>query len=508
MSRRPSGVPGPSIRWAPKAVTSDAEDAIFLASAYGLTPDPWQADILEGWLGRRRDGKWAAGRCGLAVPRQNGKNAAIEVRELWGMVVLGEKILHTAHEVKTARKAFKRLLSFFDADLGAPAELAAMVTEIRKTNGQEAIFLSNGGSVEIVARSKGSGRGYTVDVLILDEAQAMVDDELEAIRSAVSSAPLGNPQVIYTGTPPNREKGQAGEVWLRVRTGANKDPRLCWIEYGAPDGPLPDLDDRVLLFATNPALELQHANGAYGLQMDVVTDERHELSPEGYARERLGWWGDPLTKNRGVISLKDWATCRIPDPGPPTRAQVVVDVAPDLDSAAIGLAAAGPLDRVLVLEHHDTGTGWVLEQLLTLLDNVEAIEVALTPTAALFAPDLDRRDVTYVQLSNAEVGRGCTSFQEWVKAARVVHIGQPELDAAVQNARTRYVGDTQHWDRRNRAIDHTPLVATSVAAQRWVMHTARPKTPPPSPVRVGETKTKTPAGRGRARGGDVATVGF
>ena len=38
-------------------------------------------------------------------------------------------------------------------------------------------------------------------VLVLDEAQHLDDDELEAIRSAVSSAPLGNPQVIYTGTP-------------------------------------------------------------------------------------------------------------------------------------------------------------------------------------------------------------------------------------------------------------------------------------------------------------------
>lgn len=500
MSRRPATVPGPSVRWVPKAVDTDAEDAIFLASAYGLTPDQWQADIIHGWLGRRRDGKWAAGRCGLAVPRQNGKNAAIEVRELWGMVVLGEKILHTAHEVKTARKAFKRLLSFFDVDLGAPPELAAMVTEIRKTNGQEAIFLNNGGSVEIVARSKGSGRGYTVDVLILDEAQALVDDELEAIRSAVSAAPLGNPQVIYTGTPPNREKGQAGEVWVRVRSGANKDPRLCWIEYGAADGPLPDLDDRGLLFAANPALELKHANGAYGLQMDVVIDERHELSPEGYARERLGWWGDPLTKNRGVISVKDWATCRIPDPGPPTRAEIVIDVAPDLDSAAIGLASAGPLDRVLVLEQHDTGTAWVVEQLVVLLNNVEAIEVALTPTAALFAPDLDRREIEYKQLTNSEVGRGCTAFQEWVKAKRVVHIGQAELDAAVQNARTRFVGDTQHWDRRNQSIDHTPLVATSVAAQRWAMHTAVPKKPPPPPVRA------TPPARRRSH--DIATAGF
>src|SRR5690606_13726157 len=105
------------------------------------------------------------------------------------MVILGEKFLHTAHEVKTARKAFKRILTFFDARLGAPAELADMVTEIGKTNGQEAIFLNNGGSIEFVSRSKGSGRRFTVDVLVLDVAQHLEDEELEAIRPAVSSAP-------------------------------------------------------------------------------------------------------------------------------------------------------------------------------------------------------------------------------------------------------------------------------------------------------------------------------
>jgi hypothetical protein len=65
------------------------------------------------------------------VPRQNGKNALIEVRELFGMVGRGEKFLHTAHEVKTARKAFKRLQHFFGTKPDDPGakfpELNALV---------------------------------------------------------------------------------------------------------------------------------------------------------------------------------------------------------------------------------------------------------------------------------------------------------------------------------------------------------------------------------------------
>src|SRR5690606_29952691 len=123
-----------------RAHANDADDAIFLASQYGLTPDPWQEHVLREWLARRaEDDKWAHSRCGLSVPRQNGKNALLEIRELFGIVELGERFLHTAHEVKTARKAFLRLASFFDNEKKYP-ELAGLVKEIRRTNGQEAIL--------------------------------------------------------------------------------------------------------------------------------------------------------------------------------------------------------------------------------------------------------------------------------------------------------------------------------------------------------------------------------
>jgi hypothetical protein len=130
----------------------------------------------------------------VRVPRQNGKNGVLEMRELFGMVGRGEKILHTAHQVKTAQKHFRRLKHFFGKKADDPTakfpELNALVTEIRNVNGQEAIFLSNGGSVEIVARSQGSGRGFTVDVIVCDEAQDMSDDDQEALLSTSSASPL------------------------------------------------------------------------------------------------------------------------------------------------------------------------------------------------------------------------------------------------------------------------------------------------------------------------------
>ena len=102
----------PRVHVAPHAATSDADLAAAFAAAYGLEPDEWQRNVLEDWLGLKA-GKWTSLTCGISVPRQNGKNALLEIRELYGMVALGEKILHTAHEVKTAQKHFRRLKYFF-----------------------------------------------------------------------------------------------------------------------------------------------------------------------------------------------------------------------------------------------------------------------------------------------------------------------------------------------------------------------------------------------------------
>lgn len=166
------------------AIDSLGDLAVSLAADYKLVPDPWQAWVLDNWLATM-GGTWANLTCGLAVPRQNGKNAAIEIRELFGVIGRGERILHTAHEVKTAQKHFRRLKRFFGQKTNDPAakfpELNALVENVRNVNGQEAIFLKNGGSIEIAARSKGSGRGFTVDVLVMDEAQQLTDEALEAL---------------------------------------------------------------------------------------------------------------------------------------------------------------------------------------------------------------------------------------------------------------------------------------------------------------------------------------
>src|SRR5699024_2322086 len=304
-----------------------AEDVAGLSKAYGLTPDEWQYTVLEAWLGETEDGLFAASRCGLAVPRQNGKNGILEMVELYKMCILNRQILHTAHEVKTQRKAFVRLCGFFENKRQYP-ELAAMVKEIRRTNGQEAIVLKDGGSIEFVARSKRSARGFTVDDLVLDEAQELTEDQFAALLPTISAAKSGDPQTIMTGTPPPIFDEEL--AFCRMREAGNKgeDPNLAWIEWSDNRNPYEfDVKNIDHAYKTNPALGIR-------ISERTVLDEAESMSAEMYARERLGRWAD-VDLSAGVFPEGLFDTLADKESHPGKQLYFAVDVSPTRDSASI-----------------------------------------------------------------------------------------------------------------------------------------------------------------------------
>jgi hypothetical protein len=105
------GAERPRILWLPEHVSSAGPEAVELARMAGLVLDPWEEFVLVNALNERPDGKWAAFEVGLNAPRQNGKNAIVEARELAGLFLLGERlIVHSAHQLDTSLEALERLL--------------------------------------------------------------------------------------------------------------------------------------------------------------------------------------------------------------------------------------------------------------------------------------------------------------------------------------------------------------------------------------------------------------
>ncbi|WP_370625578.1 hypothetical protein [Corynebacterium sp. TAE3-ERU2] len=439
--------------------TFDGEDYVDLAAAFGLIADEWQEGIVTGVCARGVDGRLTAKRVGISIPRQNGKNGALEIIELGQMVLEGRKVLHSAHEVKTGRKAFRRLAAFFEDR----PELSRMVKEIRRVNGQESIELSNGGSCEFIARSKSSGRGYSVDTLVLDEAQQLSDEALEALMPTIASGPAGMPQIIMLGTPPE-PTDISGEVFRRTHDEAHTKPAsdLWWCEFSVlvdPEGPEIDADDVDLWYQANPALGGR-------LEIETVMSERAVMADASFRRERLGMWEQERTAR--VLPLEDWKACADPnlaDSGEPVV--FAVDISPQRDQASIaaaGLTTDG-LPWVDVVEHRRGAVDWVVPRLKAILETQEARAVmidVLSPAGSLIDP-LEVEGITVSRIGSNILAMGCGQFYDAVMAHAMRHLDQTNLSLAVAAARKRKLGDSWAWSRANIDADITPLVAATMA---------------------------------------------
>ena len=437
-----TGTQEPRIRIEPEAARTDGPMASELVGAYGYELDPWQRDVLASWLARDETDSFAATSCGLAVPRQNGKNALLEARELYGLVTTGEKFLHTAHEVKTARKAFMRLAGFFENDREFP-ELAEMVRFIRRTNGQECIELVNGGSVEFSARSRGAARGFTVDTVVFDEAQELTDEQLEAMLPTLAAAPSGTRQFIYTGTPPG--PNSPGEVFTRTRRNAVRgiEGGLSWWEWSVEELPREDAsfeDVRESCYEVNPAL-------GYRIDIGFCEREFNALSIDGFARERLGWWS-PDAGEATLISPALWEMNAVksnPIDGAAARS-FGVKFAPDGSAVALAVCVRdGERSYVELVDCRPLshGVGWLADFLCR--------DGARSKTAAIAVDGRNGAAALLKRLTAAYPGQALPA----VSSKAVV-------DASVMVVDALKDGAFAHWaDDGQKALDRSAL--TSVA---------------------------------------------
>ena len=166
----------------PEDLSGDGEMACELATAYFGDPLPWQPHLLDAMLARDARDKYLLRTLGISIPRQNGKSWVVRARCFYG-ALNGEKILYTCQHGDTSDQMFKELSQPFEDE--DETELHDLLLAVRKTNGQQAISLKNGGLIRFTTRTNSLARGKTYDVLIYDEAQSMrslIDDVLTLSR--------------------------------------------------------------------------------------------------------------------------------------------------------------------------------------------------------------------------------------------------------------------------------------------------------------------------------------
>jgi phage terminase large subunit-like protein len=471
----------PAHLWVPERRTDSAGDEVVdFAETYGRIFDAEQRLVVDALMSERADGKWAALEAGLVCSRQNLKTFTFECIALAKLFYFDEQlVIWSAHLFETAMESFRNI----EEIVKSHEHLDKRVKTYSHENGNEGIELlprddqiaaGKGGSrLKFRARSKSGGRGLTGDTVILDEAFALQPSHLGALLPTLSARP--NPQVLYGSSAGQTDSAVLRNIRDRGRKGG--DPSLVYVEFCAPQGgcvqPMcehaPGTDGCALDDVENWRL----ANPALGKRISVeyVAAERRALPPEEFARERMGWWDEPL--GDAPISLDKWLACIDPESKRTGACVIGLDVSPSLRSAAVAMAGW----RTDGLPHgelvkHEPGVDWLAETLAGYVRAKRPAAVVGHGTAQLKAlvPSLEAAGVTVTLLTDGDMAAACSQLQSEVAEGGFRHLGDPILADALGNAASKPVGDGGWvWRRKGSEGDITPLVALNAA--RWGLQT-------------------------------------
>jgi len=444
----------PRVALAPSGDSGDGDDAVLLARGLGLVPDAWQELVAVAWL-VSAGGRLAASRCGVSAPRQNGKNKILEIVELHKLVVGGRRIMHTAHEVRTARASFLSLRGYFENP--AHPYMKKLVKAIRSVNGQESIELRNGGYIQYSARRRSTARGMGFDDLVIDEAQELSDEQFEALRPIISAPPSGQPQILFLGTPPPPRSD--GEPFRRIRAQAlaGEDSRLAWHEWSPVDVPVEGDKPGLLAAAaeSNPAVGLRIA-------WETVEDELADMSHDGFLRERCGYWGTVAVESAAIdgalwaalargsatqVGELAWGVKFSADGRVVAAAVAVRDDDGVTNVEALG-SAAMPAGASQLIAWLSVRSRWERGRIV-----VDGRAGAVDFVNALAAAGVPRHLLRHAIVSRDEAIAAHSSFFRAVVDGTVTHLGQAPLDAAVAVAGRRDIGGQGGWGWRSLAPD-------------------------------------------------------
>ena len=435
------------------AVSSGAVEAIELAASAGLILDEWQCFALDVALSERADGKWAAFEVGMIVPRQNGKGSILEARELAGLFLFGERlILHSAHEFKTAAEAFLRVKALVDNT----DDLRRKVKQIRTSHGDEGIELLDGARLRFVARSRGSGRGFSGDCVILDEAFNLGAEAMGALLPTLSAKP--NPQIWYTSSAP-----MAGSVQLhavRRRALAGGSPRLAFMEWSI-DPDVDRVDDPGSWAKANPSFGIRIGEEFVRAEIDAMP------APE-FARERLGVPDPEPSVDPPLFPLADWN--RLADPTSEFGGKVAFSVAvsPGAESAAIAMVGFRPdgMPHVELIDHRP-GVDWLPARRAELDGKVRPkfwVRDPSGPAVELAGKFRDLRGREATEAATRLLSAVAEGSFRWLCDERLAGA----LSTAVVGARRRDVGDgVWKWSRVGSDVD-----ISTIEAMTWALWAA------------------------------------
>lgn len=410
----------------PYSIT-DGEEAVELYNMTGQTAMEWQQALVSDILARNDEGLWLHTRYGYEVPRQNGKGEILAIRELYGLAI-GERILHTAHLVQTAHKAYERLCAILD-------KLGIQYRSI-KAKGQELIEINEGGRVEFRTRTAKGGLGESYDLVIIDEAQEYQTDHETALLYVISASQ--NPQLIMTGTPPTPVS--SGTVFRDYRdnvlAGGKKD--CGWAEWSVEE--MSDIHDAELWYRTNPSLGIRLAERTIEAELGETEAKKIDFNIQ-----RLGLW---IRENQQSAILKpDWDKTLVHKlPEFTGKMHVGIKYAKNGETVSVAIAVKTKDGRIFVevvnrLMVRD-GIGWITDFLKKVKGKTHKVVIDGANGQKIIEDAMKANKIKGCVLPKlSEIIKANATFEKLIYEGRLCRMEQPSLTQIVTNCSKRTIGN-------------------------------------------------------------------
>lgn len=438
-------------------MATKGNESIEIYNSTGRTAQEWQELIMYDILAFNEEKLWVHTKFGYSVPRRNGKNEIVVMRELWGLKN-GERILHTAHRTTTSHAAWERLCGLLDK---AKIEYKSI-----KASGRECVYVKGSDArVEFRTRSSKGGLGEGFDVLIIDEAQEYTDDQESALKYVVSDSK--NPQTIFCGTPPTPVSSGTVFTKLRQTTLAGATANGGWAEWSVSEQS--NVYDKELWYETNPSLGTVLTERAI---LDEITSDHIDFNIQ-----RLGLW---LKYNqKSAISKAEWEALSVKQL-PKLKGKLFVGIKYGKDGNNVAMSIACKTeDKKIFVETIDcrevrAGTAWIIAFLSKA--DIEKVVIDGANGQELLANEMKQEKLrTPILPTVKEIIVANAEFEQGLCQQNIVHMNQPSLVQAASNCEKRAIGSNGGFGYKAQKEEIEIALLDSVIYAYWVCSKSKEK---------------------------------
>lgn len=438
---------------------------------------PWQRWLLLHALELDDNGLYRYRTVVVEVARQNGKTLIMLVLALWHIYALDSKtVIGTAQDLTRSEKSWAEAVEWaMDND-----ELAPLIEDVKRGH-PKVLTLITGCEYRVAAASRRGGRGFTGDLILMDELREHQSwDSWASVANTMNARPKAQAWAFsnagdslsvvlrYLRACAHRDLGWPdgdgdaevlGEVDRALEL--DDDTSLGWFEWSAP--PNSQRNDMAALAQANPSKDHTEVTENCITERALLAALRTS-PPHIYDMECRCLWvslagGGPFPEGKWVDTLDDKAT-----PAEGAKSAICIEVSGGQRERTYIARAALDVDGnpVFGIWADQVGSDWVMDWLRSNRAGYSVIVLRSgsgTPALSLL-DQIEAAELPLEKWSAADVSAAHGQMFDAIRDEKARHRSHPGLDMAATSAAIKVqTGGGWVIDFRNSPSDTAPLTA-------------------------------------------------